>query len=92
MQEKFYMYITDSSEHFSVSSYTKFITTLDSFTDMFVEVLAKEEDLLPIEDLYQYSLSKPDEKGCIKITISGLDFCGEYISIERGLIPVKCFK
>lgn len=89
--EQLYMYITDSPDQFWIDSYTKYITTLDGFADMFIDIIENEDDYLSLEGDLQYSLSSPDEKGYIKIIVSGKDCLGDQDTVERGLIPVKFY-
>lgn len=86
-----YMYITNPPDDFWMEDYTKYITTLEGFSDMLVDILANEDDYLSVTDNIQYTLSDPDDEGRIKITISGTDCFGECEVVERGLIPVNFY-
>lgn len=37
MSQKYYMFITDSPDNFTVESYTKYVTTVDSFCGMLTD-------------------------------------------------------
>lgn len=50
--EQLYMYITDSPDHFWIESYTKYITTLDGFADMFTDIIENEDDYYHLKEIY----------------------------------------
>lgn len=90
-KQQIYMYITDSPDLFWIESYTKYITTLDCFADMFMDIIENEDDYLSIEYDLKWRLSSPNAKGYIKVTISGENCLGDKEIEERGLIPVNFY-
>ena len=93
MIKQHYMYITDSPDHYWKESYTKYITTLEGFSDMLTSSKFFEDFMeMDFQEVTQFSLSEPDESGNIKVLITGVDWFNEVATLERGLIPVNVFK
>lgn len=86
------MYITHSPSRFWIDSYTKYITTIDGFGDMLANNEFFEEMMeVYFQEVQQFFLSPPDEHGNIKVLITGVDWCNDVQTVERGLISIKLF-
>ncbi len=92
MSKQYYMYITDSPDRYWIESYTKYITTVEGFADMLIsEDFFKDRLDSTFQEVQSFSFSQPDENGGIKVRITGVDWCHDVYTIERGLIPVNIF-
>ena len=92
MEQKYYMYITNSPSRFWIDSYTKYITTVEGFCDMLTNGDFFENIMEPyFQEVQVFSLAPPDDQGNIKVLITGVDWCNGIDNLEHGLIPVKLF-
>jgi hypothetical protein len=91
-EQQYYMYITDSPDQFWIESYTRYITTVEGFADMLVSSKFFEDMMeINFQEITRFSLTPPDENGNIKVLITGIDWCHDIETVERGLVPVNIF-
>lgn len=94
MTKQLYMFINDPVDSYYIESYTKFLTTVESFADMLCdEEFLGDTQLLDMffKEIQNFSLTSPDENGNITVQITGIDWFDEVETIERGLISVTTF-